>query len=197
MVSRAHLMKSRWIDYLAMGALGLGSLYVLTAPLLLPKAVRGHAACFYAPLVYSVTQDWPGRPVVGWYFYDVCGMKIHLPEVRRYGIRVLNQSTNDLNLLNISWDGSAVAFPAVASAAASYSDCYGCADRDVTLYPRARMPTKDVLISYLVPGAPTVTNSLRVELAEDILKAVQKSHGNFMFVVNADGTITSTRSAEP
>jgi len=56
------------------------------------------------------------------------------------------------------------------------------------------MPKRGVLISYLTPGP--VTNSVRVVLSKEVLEAVRQSHSNFMFVVNADGTITSTVSAE-
>jgi hypothetical protein len=114
---------------------------------------------------------------------------------QRYGIRVLNRSTNDLALLNISWDGHEVMFPPVASASASYGDAYGAPSPDVAVYPRVRMPNKQVLISYLTPGP--VTNSIPVLLSKEVFQAVRQSHGNFMFVVNADGTITSTTSSEP
>jgi len=114
---------------------------------------------------------------------------------QRYGIRVVNRSTNDLILLTISWDGHEVMFPPVASASASYGGMYGAPSPDVALYPRARMPKKHVLISYLAPGP--VTNSVRVVLRKEVLEAVRQLHSNFLFVVNTDGTITSAVSAEP
>lgn len=117
---------------------------------------------------------------------------------QRYGFRVLNQSTNDLGLLTISWGGNEVGFPAVARANASYGDCYGCPGSDVAMYPRVRMPTKDLVISWLTPGpVRAVTNRVRVELSKDVLEAVRRSHSNFLLVVNADGTISLGVSAEP
>ena len=86
-------------------------------------------------------------------------------------------------------------FPPVASASASYGDSYGAPSSDVVVYPRVRMPTRDVLISYLTLGH--VTNSVRVVLSKEVLEAVQQSHSNLMFVVNTDATITSAVWTEP
>ena len=110
---------------------------------------------------------------------------------QRYGIRVLNRSTNELGLLAMSWDGAEVAFPPVASVSADYSGAYGAPSTDLTLYPRSCMPTKNVLVSYLtVGGSVTVTNSVRIVIPDQVLEAVRHSHSNFMFVVNTDNSIT-------
>ena len=119
------------------------------------------------------------------------------PDVsERYGIRVLNRSTNDLNLLTISWDGGEVVFSPVASASANYGDMYGAPSADVAVYPHARMPKKSVLFVYVIPGSPPVTNSVRVVVSKEVSAAVRESHGNFMFIVNADSTISSALSPE-
>ena len=97
-------------------------------------------------------------------------------------------------MLTISWESGEVCFPPVGSASAAYSEAYGAALPDVAIYPHVRMPKRNVLISYLTPGP--VTNSVRVVLSTEVLQAVRQSHSNFIFVVKADGTITSTVSAE-
>ena len=113
---------------------------------------------------------------------------------QRYGIRVVNRSTNDLSMLAITWDGCEVMFPPVASASASHGDSYGAPSPDVAVYPGVGMPKRDVLISYLTAGP--VTNRVRVVLSKEVLDSVRLLHSNFMFVVNANASITSSVSAE-
>ena len=116
---------------------------------------------------------------------------------QQYEIRIVNRSTNDLNMLYITWGNNEVMFPPIASVSAYNGEAYGAPASDVGVYPSCRMPTSDVLIHYLIPGARPVTNSVRVVLPKEVVEAVQESHSNFMFIVNADGTITPTVSAQP
>jgi hypothetical protein len=109
---------------------------------------------------------------------------------QQYGIRVLNRSTNELGLLTMSWDGTEVAFPPLASALADYKGAYGAPSEELTLYPRTGMPTREVLVSYLTPGATAaVTNSFWMVIPKQALEAVRHSGSNFLFVVNTDNSI--------
>lgn len=120
-------------------------------------------------------------------------------------MRVLNRSTNELVLLHMSWNGEDVWFPPIASAASSYAGMYGAPSADCTVYPNrhvlgvfeipARMPSKDVLISYVTSG-PT-TNRVLVAIPNADRKAVRRSYGNFVFVVNGNGTVSTTVSSQP
>ena len=110
---------------------------------------------------------------------------------QRYGVRVLNRSTNDLSLLTMYWDGKEVAFPPVASTSADWSGTYGGPSADLTLYPRIRMPTGEVLVSYLTPGATAaVTNNVRISIPQGVMEAVRHRGSNLIFVVSMDNSIT-------
>ena len=116
---------------------------------------------------------------------------------QRYGIKVVNRSTNEIVMLKISWPGGEVnVLEGLASASASRNGMYGGPSADVTVYPHVRTPTKEVLISYLLCHPPHgfVTNSVRAVIPKDVSEAVRQTQGNFMFVINANGTITSTVS---
>ena len=119
----------------------------------------------------------------------------------RHGFRVVNESTNILNLFTISWERGEVRFPGITGGhpPPDYSRGvpYGDFGRDISMFPSVHMPTKSVLVTYLIPGLPPVTNTLSIVLSEKVLKTVRHSHSNFLFVVNADGTITSSVSPDP
>jgi len=117
---------------------------------------------------------------------------------QRYGIRILNQSTNSLCLVTLSWGGSEVLLPAVGTALADHTGVYGMPYPDMTFWPRTRMPTKDVVFSYLTwAGGVPLTNSVRIAIPRQVLEEVRHSRSNFMFVVNMDTSVTLGVSPDP
>jgi len=60
------------------------------------------------------------------------------------------------------------------------------------------MPTKSVLFSYrTLVGSDRLTNSVRIELSKAAISAVRQSRSNFLFIVNADATVTLAVPDEP
>lgn len=58
----------------------IGALYILPAPFILPRVYETRLGkILYTPILFSLEKDWFGRPVVWWYFWEVCKMKLLVP----------------------------------------------------------------------------------------------------------------------
>src|SRR3954469_20193439 len=100
--------------------------------------------------------------------------------------------------MHVSWEGADVWFPTIASPARPWADAYGAPDSDVAIFPHryllriidlpARIPKKDVLISYVTRGP--VSNCARVLIPKADRQGLRRPNGILLFVVHNDGTIT-------
>jgi hypothetical protein len=113
---------------------------------------------------------------------------------RQYEIKVVNQGTNNLVLLTMTWDGNEVPVSMIlVPKEESRQFMGGWEISDRTVIPQCRMPTNAVVFHYLTAGS---TNDVRVEIPKEVVAAMQESHSNFLFIFNTNGTITPTLSAQ-